>query len=669
MGLNIEFKRYERLTIDGIEWSVERRTSEGFLLVGVGDGFNRAFTSEELVAAFSQGRLIKQRPDQEAGQPRDDFAALPEGARKEALLRKAVIEQIFVAGGPPPYNDALLAKLLPDACTAASQKPTSVTSFRRWLRTYLRAPDDLFVLAPQFRRAGRRLGPDAAAETIIQEMIDEQIMQKVPISGQDLYDLVINKIDEVAKLDKSLAIIRPSRATVYRRLAAQDDYQKLKTQAGSRQAYDKYGNVMPGPLEHMPLGVVEIDHSRFNCQAVTKDGVVIGRPWVSAAIDRCTRATLAVILTFDPPSTATVLLLLKMIILGKDDLLKQYPSIKHAWPCLGLPRFIVCDNGVEFHSKDFQDALDELRIGVLYCPTRCPEMKGRAERWFLTLQKGVVDILPGTTFSRIGDKTDRDPAMDASIELDRLTGHVYRFNVDTYLQRKHSGMRQAPIKVWEDKTALHPVRLPASRKDVDLACLRVDWRTIQRQGVEINGFFYQSRELSLIRISQKALGKVEVRWNPLDLGSIYVRGQKDHAFIEVPCVASEARGMSVWQRKAVLEHLGANAGGATAAELRQTKREMFEEARATLAKGPKTKKIGKKNRAARILGQQSSALTVLTTFPPPVAASPIGLSPPASTQPAPAPSGPRLAPPNHDRSAEQLAAIAANAGMRPIRRI
>ena len=77
----------------------------------------------------------------------------------------------FVAGGPPPYNNALLAKLLPDACTAANQNPTSVTSFRRWLRTYLRAPDDLFVLAPQFRRAGRRLGADTTAETIIQEMI------------------------------------------------------------------------------------------------------------------------------------------------------------------------------------------------------------------------------------------------------------------------------------------------------------------------------------------------------------------------------------------------------------------------------------------------------------------------------------------------------------------
>lgn len=691
MPMTIEFQRHERVIIDHIEWSVERRTSTGHLLVGIGDGFNRAFTTEELTIAFNEGRLVKARPAELPDTPRDDFAGLSDRARRKALQRQDAINALFDQIGPAPHSDDDLKHAIPLACKAAGCDDVSPRQFRRWLALHNVAPNDPFVIAPRYHNRGRRRGLSEPSETILQDAIDNQFMMEIPLGGQDLHDYVNAIVDilnnpEKRKLPENREILEKfgkfvepgkeidhaSRSTVYRRLDEQDIFAVLKAQIGSRRAHEAYGGVLPGPLETIPLGAVEIDHSRINCQCVDENGAVIGRPWITAAIDRCTRMIVALIVTFEPPSATTVLLLLRMMILGKDPLLARYPDITHPWPCFGLPRVIICDNGVEFHSQDFKDAVKELRIDVDWCPTRCPEKKGRIERWFKTLNSGILHILPGTTFFRLGDKDDRDPAMDATIGLERLTLYIYSFVVDYYHFKKHSELRCAPIKRWDDATSVFNVRLPASRKDVDLACLKRDTRTIRKQGIEFKGLFYQKKpDLQLIRIAQKG-GDVEIRSNSLDMGSIYVRGKQDRHFIEIPCTANEAKGMSVWQRDALLKFMNENAGGATAEELREWKYRQIAEARATLARGPKHKNVGKKNRAARIIGQGSQALDVLTSHLEPLGApSPV---PPAPQQPPPQhPEPPALAPAlpadRHLRTPEQLAAIAVKAGMRPIRRI
>ncbi len=611
MTLHFDFHRHERIWIDDTQWSVDQRTPTGILALGVGDGFPKQFTTDELAKAFEDGRLVR-TPRETHVAPSQDFAAMSLTARGIAMNRQRLIDEITRLLGPPPHSDPDLERVLSLASTTAGfDKIVPLSTARRWLARAERAAGDILGLVPDKPgTSGSRL--PANVDLLIQDVIDDRIMARPPMTGDAAYnDLCIRIEAENAKriqeaksfgLEPTGIISAPSKRTFYRRIEAQDDALRLRKQQGQAASDSMYKKVNPGPIEDIPYGMVDIDHTLVDVIVVNEDGVPIGRPWLSVAVDRCTRMCCGFILTFESPSAATVLLLLKSIILGKGTFLARYPNVKNSWPCFGLPRGIGNDNAVEFHAEDYCEPLRELGIDPQYYPTAAPAYKGGTERFFGTLNTGLFHMLPGTTLSKPNRKKDRDPATFAKVSQERLTELLTIFIVDVYHQRPHRTLKVAPIKRWEDKTAEHPIRLPPSRRAVDLALLGRDTRTIQRQGVELYGFFYQSKEIQRLRLENKGKGKYEIRHDDLDLGVIYVHDKKRGVFVTADSVLPEAKGMTKWQRKAILADLGANAGGATVEEVRKSREKIRELAAQTLAEGRKTtRKIGNTKKAARTL--------------------------------------------------------------------
>ena len=662
MSMFIDFHRNERIWIDGIEWSVDRRTQTGILVLGVGDGFQKAFTTEELLLAFEEGRLMR-TPREAALGPSQDLSAMSDKARETAVKRQNLIDEVILKLGPPPYNHIDLTKVLPDASAKAGfEKTVPLSTARRHLAAAKRCAGDIIGLAPnKAGSSGPRL--PAAVELIIQEVIDEAIMTKPPLSGDEAHEAICDRIDaENAKarreaekfgLEPTEPLRHPGKRTVYKRIEAQDDARRLHKQQSKAAADALYKKVQPGPVEDMPYGVIDIDHTRVDVIVVDDNGVPIGRPWLSVGIDRCTRMCAGFILTFEDPSAATVLLLIKAIVLGKGTFLANFPSIKNTWPCFGVPREAGSDNAVEFHARNYTDPLSELRIDPRYYPTANPAWKGGVERFFGTLNTGLFHMLPGTTLSTFNRKTKRDPATFATVTQQRLTEMIAMFIVDVYHQRPHRTLKVAPIKRWTEKTQEHPIRLPPSRRAVDLALLHRDSRTVRRQGIELHGLFYQDKsdDLRRLLIEGKGKAKAQVRWDPLDLGKIYVRDEKRVRFLEVESVLPEAKGMTVWQRKAILADLGANAGGATVGEIRQSRAKLRELAKSTLQEARKhRKKIGKTKQAARML---SAAPTHHGGAAKPASQAAAPLNAPKKPTPAQAP-----------RPASDLDKIAAASGIR-----
>mgnify|MGYP001000166097 CR=1 FL=1 len=70
---------------------------------------------------------------------------------------------------------------------------------------------------------------------------------------------------------------------------------------------------------------------------------VLGRPWITLAIDVATRCVLGMYISMDAPSSVSVSLCIEHAVLPKPENAKD-PGI---WPMYGKPRKFLVDNGME----------------------------------------------------------------------------------------------------------------------------------------------------------------------------------------------------------------------------------------------------------------------------------------------------------------------------------
>ncbi len=81
---------------------------------------------------------------------------------------------------------------------------------------------------------------------------------------------------------------------------------------------------------------------------------------------------------------------------------------------------------------------------------------------------------------------------------------------------------------------------------------RVESRSLTHKGIEFEGLFYNSPELTELRRKEGANLKVEIRVNESDIGSIYVLSPKTSKAYSVPALDPDyAGGISLWQHKVI----------------------------------------------------------------------------------------------------------------------
>lgn len=614
--MHLGLSRHDTLIFESREWIVQARTATGYLLSGKHDQLSRLVTNEELVEAYDERKLEFQTSNGcTTGEP--DFSAKTKFAQSEALKRQKILTELRQILGPRPYSNESLLKAVPAACEVANCNAVSLATVRRWLQM---DPEGRSArkLAPK-RHGPNRRQLNASLERLIDDAIDKYLMKSRPAKIDAAWNFLCEEISREVAKDPSVDLSPPSRATFYRRFHAINRELVTLKQKGRRAARDQHKMVRPGPSELGPYSAIEFDHTPVNCLLTTSDGIVIGRPWLIAAVDRHTRMCAGVILTFAPPNGMTILLLVRQVILGKNKILKQYSAIRNDWPCRGRFTRAIVDNGFEFHKVDLSVALQEIGIGIEYCATRDPEKKGKVERFLLTLQTGLIEDLPGATLGMFDRNRDFDPATAARLTIEKFSEFVLRFIVDIYHQRSHGGLsRAAPIDLWNSVIPGYEIDLGVSREDLDVVCLYRSERSIRRDGISLGGYLYQSRDLHTIRVNSPKFARHQVRYNPLDLGEILVLDPLTQRFVTVPSVFSEAKGTSEWQRTAVLNHLGKSAGGASAARVRSAQYELHKDAQAELEKGPPSKQLGRKKQAMRTRSRFAGpdGVVVARTMPP-----------------------------------------------------
>jgi putative transposase len=563
----------------------------------------------------------------------------PPHLRALAEYRLEVIRPLLSLGPNERSREVVAARVAEikqaqQAGKAFPKTAISVASIYRWLRDYEQSGNDIRALVGNSQRQGGKQQSrlEDEDEAIVQAVIQDLYYVSEKVTSDDIYLEVALRIEEENRFrHKGEKLAVPSRATIWRRIDALDEMDKLIAKRGKRIA--KQQSTQYGKMEYpgTPLERVEIDHTSMDIIVVDgKDNLPLGRPTITYCLDTTTRYPLGFYIGFDPPSYLTVMECLHHAILTKGDVREKYGT-QHDWIACGIPVVLSVDNGKEFIGVDLLDACNSLGIQLNQMPIRTPHFKATVERMFKTINTGLLHKLPGTTFSNPQERGDYKSEEEACIDLEDLDKAFHIFLLDIYAESFHRGLGDVPARRWESITqeGFFP-RLPASGDELKILLGRVAHRVIHPYGIEFMRLRYNSQDLAPLRTDLDG-AKCKIKYDPTDLGYIYVYDPHQEVYIRVECLDDEyAHGLSLWKHRVVLNLARKEQDKVDILGLARAKRQIQE----IVEKSKSDKKIKSRSRIARWeTGGKPVGRGEETTSPSPDEMTPLLSLPSPQTQP------------------------------------
>jgi putative transposase len=196
------------------------------------------------------------------------------------------------------------------------------------------------------------------------------------------------------------------------------------------------------------------------------------RPSLQALLDVGTRVLQGALLL---PSSATAwstLTLLRQAISAK---------VQTGWPMAGLFKMLQTDNGTEYKNRWVYAACEALRIELCFDPPGYPNNKGKVERFFLTLDQGLLRGLPGHTKAIGTTAPAAHRRLAELLTFDQLNTCLLNWIVDTYHHRLHTSLATTPYECWQQEVT--PIIIPA-RASLNLDLVSGErLHTVSNQGV------------------------------------------------------------------------------------------------------------------------------------------------------------------------------------------
>lgn len=430
-----------------------------------------------------------------------------------------------------------------DASKLAREVGKSVRTVRRDFRRY-HCEGRTSALVPSHggRSQGARLcAPDV--EAIVSDCIQTHYLARERPS-------VAYVMEQIEAACRARQLTPPARSTVTRRIDAITAYDREIRRRGRAAAKQRFAP-RPGHMKaERPLAVVQIDHTRCDVMLVAEDErrEVLGRPWLTMAIDVYSRCVLGILVSFDAPSSTSVALCLEQVVLPKEMWLRSQ-GIDASWPMFGKPVALLLDNGAEFHGQALLRGCEEFGISLQYRPVKQPHYGAHIERLNGTIMQRV-HLVPGTTFSNPKDRGNYDSAKRAVMTLREFRGWLIDQITRWYHVKPHRGLSgRTPLQVWEagwrDGGSIRTPPVVASPLELRAAFLPVTWRRVQRTGVEFWGLRYWHEALTPLIGSKERLC---VRYDPRDVRSLLVRGT-DGFLLEVPTVSPDVPAISLAEHR------------------------------------------------------------------------------------------------------------------------
>jgi putative transposase len=497
--------------------------------------------------------------------------------------------------------------LLAEAASILTSPVPNWRTLARWHKRYNQHGRNLLALIPSHQSKGNARSRMTSSEELLFEQAFHRysVPEKPSIqSAYDIYTHFVKKENE-SIIENHLKTI--SYKAFYNRVKKHSKYLAIKSRDGLYSANNEFRTIGSYKQPQRVMERVEIDHTPLDLILLDDESLVpIGRPNLTLLIDVYSHCIVGFNLNFFQPGYESVRNALLNCISPKDYTRIKYPMIEHDWPCHGKPETLVVDNGVEFWSTSLEQSCLELGINIQYNPVRKPWLKPMIERVFGTINRKLLDNIPGKTFSNIIKKGDYDPQKNAFIRFSTFLEIFHHWIIDIYHYEPDSRKRYIPVISWQHGSKLIP---PATIIGNDLATLEIILSISlkclhKRGGIERHYLRYDSDELAFYRMRYPGKGKkfVLVKFNPRDISYVYVFITEINKYIRVPCIDPDGytKGLSLQEHLITLHlhktFIGSKIDTASLAKSRSYIKERVEKELIDVSKTIKAKKYkGGKN--------------------------------------------------------------------------
>jgi putative transposase len=185
------------------------------------------------------------------------------------------------------------------------------------------------------------------------------------------------------------------------------------------------------------------DHSQIEVLLVNSEGELLGRPWLTIAIDIASGCVMGFHLGYDQPNHQVIELALRHAILPKQY--SEEYELQHQWQTYGLPQHFYTDRDISFQS----DRLEQIatQLGFTHHFLSHSFEINSVELLFGRLNTKLFSTLPGYTHE---SSHSQNIDLGASLTLPELEKLVVRYFVDLHNQQimKRGGDRTR-FEMWE----------------------------------------------------------------------------------------------------------------------------------------------------------------------------------------------------------------------------
>jgi transposase InsO family protein len=370
---------------------------------------------------------------------------------------------------------------------------------------------------------GSHLPPEA--DRIIEVSIDEFYLTARSSKKSIAYE-------QYRELCRSKSLTPVSLKTFNKRIAQRLETEILKKREGAGAAVEAEAPVdsdsPSGPVGRYFMHVVHGDSFVVDLALLFPElGIPLGTAWAVVMLDCYTRTILAITLTFEAPSYATTMLLLR-------ECVRRWGR---------LPETLVLDNGAEFKNISLRLFAKYAGMDLRYRPRGKPRWGAEIERLVKDITERLLSELQGSTkllkkYRALSESHHPDTLAAFAIGgieeimrdwcykiFDGLphTGlHGKAPNEMRDLSLKACGQR-AHLKIADDPLFVI-FSLPAPEGDGTAKVQRHD-------GVQVSNLYYWHERF----LEPEVVGsRVQVRWDPLDITHVYAFVRDE--WIECECI-------------------------------------------------------------------------------------------------------------------------------------
>ncbi|MEH6697143.1 MAG: DDE-type integrase/transposase/recombinase [Brevundimonas sp.] len=422
-------------------------------------------------------------------------------------------------------------------------------------------------------RGPREMRINPVAQRLLAEKLEEYADAGVRITQRGVYCAVrasMIEINRSRERDGLPPIPPPSKSTVHRFIRRHEGKDISERRYGKRVGGRPFTPLMGAMDAAHILDIVTIDHTPLDCDVIDDEQFIkVGRPYLTAAIDACSRYPLGIVLSFEPPSVYTAMACLRHAVRPKLELAAEYPDIIGEWVGFGVPDTIVVDNAWEFTKSSFPDACADAGISITWAAIADPQYKGVAERFFTTLNSMLIHRLPGGL--PFTPQRRKELGLDASdravLTLSQVRELIYQCVVEVYGKARHRTLGTAPENVWLKQAKVRGTTYAADLSALNMGLTKLaSNRVLNREGIQLHGLTYRAPEAlagllaDLVPHAPRRTGprtgvQVKVKYEPHNLGRVLVYNHVRRTYVPLPCIqARYAEGLSEHHHKELVKY-------------------------------------------------------------------------------------------------------------------